>query len=132
MKITVTNDSPTNMLTVTRRADGIRTNDEPIAPLQTRSFAIEGPNSALSFTAGPTVKAVKERSGAPVDQGARDQGDGAAPQNNAGPPAAAAKPRSWNETRALARKLGAPQNVTKADAEKLVAAHEAAQANPAA
>jgi len=120
------------MLTVTRRADGIRTNDEPIAPLQTRSFAIEGPNSALSFTAGPTVEAVKERSAAPVDQGARDQGDGAAPQNNAGPPAAAAKPRSWNETRSLARKLGAPQNVTKADAEKLVAAHEAAQANSAA
>lgn len=122
MKITVTNDSPNRLLLVTRRSEGVRTQDTPIEPMQARAFTIDGPNTALSFAAGPVAESAAAPAAppaAPVDQGAP-----AATQQ----PPAATKPRSWNETRSLARKLGAPQNVTKADAEALIAQHEAAQA----
>jgi hypothetical protein len=116
MKITVTNDSTDRSLLVTRRADGIRTQDEPIAPLQAREFLFDQPNTQLSFAEGPPAENAAAEMAPPVDQG---DGNGAQAAGNS-------SARSWNETRAMAIKLGAPKNVTKAEAETLIAENEAA------
>lgn len=131
MKITVANDSPDRMLTVTQRADGIRTQGAPIAPLSARSFILDKPNASVSFSAGPAVEATGEPSAAPVPPApvAPTASDAAVLEQAI---LQHAEPRTWNETRALAIKLGAPKNVTKAEAETLIAAHEAAQPAEAA
>ena len=110
MKITVTNDDAKLGLRMVRRAGGLRVEQTIVEPGQSATYTLERDDESVSFSRGQTAEAPKAANAAP----------------NPKPPV---EPKpvqpSWQEIRTKAIALGAPKTVSKADALKLIAEHEA-------
>lgn len=112
MKITVTNHDKTTEAVVTHRKGGLRVGQFQLAPGETKEFEIERTDEAFSFALGTAAAKA-----APAPVAAK-----VAPAPKPADPAPQPAKPSWNELRANAIALGAPKTVSKAVAEKTVAA----------
>lgn len=111
MKISITNHDETNAASLIHRRAGMRVGTFLIEPGETKRLEIERPDEAFTVSRSAAAAAPVAKTPAP-----------AVPPVVA-KPAEPAPPKkaSWFEIRAKAIALGAPANVSKADAEKLVA-----------